>query len=345
MPELHHNERLVINELIDKGVFTSTPLPAMTKTTVEAILAVRKPRVQRRITAYLKDLVGVGPQNYQENLVFTLGAPQLDAETVHVLLATLKAVINLPESQSSEELVVPTQTIVRQVRSEVVALDEKEIYRRITALFVDRFGLFTPDAPINQNSDLPQEVTEFWDINPDFNYVAQCLVDDLQNQIDRPPLTAVQRVNRALLTKQFIRNKSGEPNAPDNQLWETLQEHKAEIAAQWAQLQRFNLECGETYALLLDTQRQPVTARAFVVAIAVAKKLGVGVPVAKLNDAIRQVIPSILGKNSVTPTEVKRTLLTNSLIIERNGFYTPTALVTRFDVATANEEDVVHANQ
>lgn len=340
MAELQQNERLVINQLIDHGVFTSTPVKGMTKVTIAAIQSVKRPLVQQRINTYLKDLVGTGPENYQENLVFLMGKPKLDAETVHVLLATLKAVINLPEMQQmTSNCVVPTETIVRQVHSEVVLLDEKEIYRRITALFVDRFNLFTPDAPISQSSELPQEVTEFWDINPDFNYVAQCIVDDLSRQANQLSLTPVQEVNRALLIHQYI-SKSRQP-----ELWQTLQTHKQVIADQWAQLQRYDLECGATYALLLDTQRQPVTARAFVVAIAVAQQLGVGVPLADLNDEIRKVTPQVLGKNSVTPTEVKRALLINGLVRQHNGFYVPTALVSRFEVATANEEDVVHADE
>lgn len=345
MPELHHNERLVINQLLDQGVFTSTPTRGMTKTKVEAIEAVRRPPVQQRINAYLKDLVGIGPQNYQENFVFLLGRPQLDAETVHVLLATLKAVINLPESQQRETLVVPALTIVRQVHSEVVNLEEREIYRRITSLFVDRFGLFVPDVPINKTSDLPQEVTEYWDINPDFNYVAQCIVDDLEKRAEHPSLTAVQRVNRALLTRQFIYDRAQDRPGARDELWEALQQNKEKIADQWSKLQRFDLEVGQHYALLLDNQRQPVTARAFVVAIAVAQQLGAGVPVEQLTAEIKRVMPSVIGDQEVVPTEVKKTLLTNELIEEHNGYYVPTRLVQRFAVATANEEDVVHANQ
>jgi len=340
MPELHHNERLIINQLIDQGVFTSTATRQMMKQTVEAIQALKRPQVQQRVTTYLRDLVGMGPENYQENLIFLLGAPQLEPETVHVLLATLKAVINLPEMQAHTERIVPVQTIVRQVHSEVVELEEKEVLRQITALFVDRFKLFVSDAPEVQNSELPQEVTEFWDVSPDFNFVAQCMVDYLQHQHDARILSPVQRVNRALLTRQFISQRR------DPQLWEILQANKETIATQWAQLQRFDFECGETYALLLDRNRRPVTSRAFVVAIAVAQHLvGVGVPTADLNRVIQEVTPLVIGKNVVNSTEVKKALLINSLIFEDSGFYRATALVRRFDVAINNEEDAIHATE
>jgi len=267
MPELHHNERLIINQLIDQGIFTSTATRQTMKQTAEAIQALKRPQVQQRVSTYLRDLVGMGPENYQENLIFLLGAPKLESETVHVLLATLKAVINLPEMQAHTERIVPVQTVVRQVHSEVVSLDEKEVLRQITALFVDRFKLFIPDEPEVQNSEVAQEVTEFWDISPDFNFIAQCMVDYLQQQHDARILSPVQRVNRALLTRQYISKRH------DSQLWAIVQANKEVIAAQWAQLQRFDFECGETYALLLDRNRRPVTSRAFVVAIAVANLL------------------------------------------------------------------------
>lgn len=339
MPELHHNERLIINQLLDQSLFTSTIQSGMTNRTKEAIQALKRPQVQQRVNTYLRDLVGVVPENYQENLVFLFGQPQLAPETVHLLLATLKTVINLPEMQPGAERIVATQTIVRLVHSEVVTLDEREILRQLNDLFVDRFKLFIPDTPEIQSSEITQEVTEFWDVSPDFNYVAQCIVDYLQQQRQTPELTADQKVNRALLIQQFI----GRQTQPDS--WQTLQEHRDRIAEQWRQLQRFDLEIGNNYALLLDTTRQPVTARAFVVAIAVAQQLGVGVPTDQLNDLIRQITPTVIGKNQVNPTEVKKALLANSLVVEAHGFYSPTVLVQRFDVATKDEEGALHATE
>ncbi|WP_259681559.1 hypothetical protein [Lactiplantibacillus pentosus] len=70
MPELHHNERLIINQLLDQSLFTSTIQSGMTNRTKEAIQALKRPQVQQRVNTYLRDLVGVVPENYQENLVF-----------------------------------------------------------------------------------------------------------------------------------------------------------------------------------------------------------------------------------------------------------------------------------
>lgn len=339
MPELHQNERLIINQLIDQSVFTSTLQKNMTNRTKEAIHALKRPQVQQRVNTYLRDLVGVLPENYQENLVFLFGRPKLESETVHLLLATLKTVINLPEMQPGASRIVSTQTIVRLVHSEVVALDEREVLRQITHLFVDRFKLFIPDTPEVQNNEITQEVTEFWDISPDFNYVAQAIVDYLTQQRLAPDLTPVQMVNRALLVQQYV-SRTQQPD-----LFQSLVDHRDTIAAQWQQLQRFDLEVGEDYGLLLDKTRQPVTARAFVVGIAVAQQLGIGLPDNELNQLIRTVAPTIIGKSTVNPTEVKKTLLANSLVEEKDGFYHPTALIKRFDVATENEEDAVHATE
>lgn len=45
MPELHQNERLIINQLIDQSVFTSTLQKNMTNRTKEAIHALKRPQV------------------------------------------------------------------------------------------------------------------------------------------------------------------------------------------------------------------------------------------------------------------------------------------------------------
>lgn len=164
-------------------------------------------------------------------------------------------------------------------------------------------------------------------------------MDYLTQQRPIPDLTPVQMVNRALLIQQYV-SRTRQPN-----LFQTLVDHRDAIAAQWRQLQRFDLEVGENYALLLDTMRQPVTARAFVVGIAVAQQLGIGLPDNELNQLIRAITPTIIGKNSVNPTEVKKALLANSLVEEKDGFYHPTALIKRFDVATKDEEDAVHATE
>lgn len=338
MSELRQSDQLIINALIDRGVFTRTAGPQMTKADETAIQALKRPQTQQRINHYLKELVGMPPANYQENLVWFIGQPQLPIETVHVLLATLKAVINLPEAQQDTERIVNVKTIVRQVHSEVTELDEREVQRQITNLFVNRYHLFIPDAPVVSANDIVQKVTEFWDINPDFNSVSQCLVDQLQ-QSTALQLTDNQRVNRALLERQFI-SAEGDP-----ELWQILQAHQATIVNQWQQLGRFNLECSQTYALLLDMTRRPVTARTFVVAIAVAHQLGVGVPVSEINAVIHRVMPSVLGEQTVSLPEVKKAMLDNGLAVISHDFYCQTALTSRFAVATNPEERVVHATE
>ncbi|MFT8397357.1 MAG: hypothetical protein ABF676_03080 [Schleiferilactobacillus harbinensis] len=65
MAELQSSERLIINQLFDHSVFTSTVTPDMTHATVDAINALKRPAVQKKITSYLNDLVGMGPDNYQ----------------------------------------------------------------------------------------------------------------------------------------------------------------------------------------------------------------------------------------------------------------------------------------
>jgi len=332
MSNLRATERLIINQLMDHGIFTSTITPQTTGTTADAINALKRTVTQQRLNSYFKNLLGVVPDNYQENLLFLFGDKRLEPESVHVLLATIKAVINLPELQNAQsDRVVPTQTIIRQVHSEVVELDEKEIRRRITHLFVDRFALFVPDMPELGPSDQTQEVEDYWDISPDFNYVAQCLVNHLQAGESAQPTTPMQRVNRALLNKRYL--------SRDSKPWPELLVHKAEIAEQWAQLERFELECGDDYALLLDRTHQPSKAKPFVVAIAVARSLGVGLPIDKLVPRIHLIIRQIFPEEQVGISLVKQALTDNALITEENGYVSPTPIAKRFVMRTVLEQD------
>lgn len=332
MSELRATERLIVNQLFDHGIFTSTITPQTTGTTVDAINALKRPVTQQRLNSYFKNLLGVVPDNYQENLLFLFGDKRLDAESVHILLATIKAVINLPELQNTQsDRVVPTQTIIRQVHSEVVALDEKEIRRQIVALFVDRFALFTPDMPELGPSDQTLEVEDYWDISPDFNYVDQCLVNHLQAGENAQPATAQQRVNRALLNRRYLSRQS--------KLWPELLLHKEAIAEQWAQLDRFELECGDNYALLLDKTRQPSRAKPFVVAIAVANSLGVGLPTDQLVPRIHLLIRQIFPDTNVVISQVKQAMKEYALVKEENGYVSPTPLTSRFVMKTMVEQD------
>lgn len=265
---LRQTEQLIINQLLDRNVFTSRPSRKASQAQQKAVQALKQTVTQQHINYYLNDLLGSRPENFQENLVLLLGAQRESATAVHVLLATLKAIINLPELQGDRtDRVVLAQSVIQQVHSEVVELDEGTIHREITRLFVDRFKLLTPDAPAYLPSEADQEITEYWDVDPNFNLVAQAMVNRLRHRQETPPLTMRQRINRALLTHHYLTPQT----AP--QLWPELLANRAALAQQWAELDRFDLECGDGYALLLDKTRQPSQAKPTVVAIAVARAI------------------------------------------------------------------------
>lgn len=333
MAELHITDQLIINELFDHNVFSSATTRQMTKVRVDAVNSLKRPLTQQRIGAYLKNLIGVSPENFQENLVLMFGEQTLDEDTVHVLLATLKAVINLPSLQNNQVgHVIETQALVRQVRSEVVNLDEKEIQRLMTHLFVDRLGLFKSDYMEQQPDDQTDTVVEYWDIDQNFNSVAQGIVNQLQTD-ERPKLTPIQQINRKLLQNSFVNRKQLGP------LWNELMENKVAIAAQWIQTGRFILECADNYALLLDTKRQPSVAKPFVLAIAVAHSLKVGVPEDQLNQRIHEVADQKFPEFALNISAVKQELFENQLVRNNHGFIVPTTLSNRFEVGTESERD------
>ncbi|WP_338231444.1 hypothetical protein [Companilactobacillus muriivasis] len=322
---LSNLERLIVNQLIDTGLFTSSPVKP-TKEMTDAIMALKKTVVQNRVNNYLKDLIGITPENIQENLLLTLGSEDESAETVHVLLATLKAVINLPELQNgSGDRDVLTQTIVRQVRSEVVDLDEKEVQRLITKLFVERFKLFTEDRPDVAQSEQTQEITEYWNVSPDFNLVAQAIVNQLTNK-QTPDLTDIQRVNRALLINRHISPKVSP------YLWEVLLDNKDKIFEQWENLERFDLECGDDYALLLDRKLQKAKSKPAVVAISVAHSIHSGISEAEFNQLIKDSINKLFPTNDIGVGNVKESLSKLDLIKIKNDFVYPAPIVKRFAI-------------
>ncbi|NLR10311.1 MULTISPECIES: hypothetical protein [Lactobacillaceae] len=332
MSTLYGTEQLILNELFDHSIFTSTITSKTTQARAEAINALKRPATQQRLNAFFRDLVGVIPSNFQENLVFLPGEKWLSPEAVHILLATLKAVINLPELQNTQlDRVVDVRTIVRQVHSEVVELDEKEIRRQIIALFVQRLGLFAADEPEAgpDGDDQAQEVEEYWDVSPDFNFIAQCLVNQLQETQQLPALTAVQRVNRALLNQRYL--------AASSRLWPDLVAHKAAIAEQWRQTNRFVLECGDDYALLLDERRTPSTAKPFVIAVGVARSLGVGIPADRLTARIHQIAEQVLPGYAINVSLVKEALHDNALARFQDGYIMATPLVHRFAMHTTDK--------
>ncbi|WP_049150775.1 hypothetical protein, partial [Lacticaseibacillus rhamnosus] len=272
-------------------------------------------------------------ENFQENLLFLLGTEKLSPVQVHVLLATVKTIINEPELQNNQaDRAIATQKIVRQVHSEVTELDERELLRTIDALFVKRFGLFTPDRLEDDSENVPAEIDDYWEVHPDFNEFAQNLVNYLVNTQTPEELSEIQKVNRVLLTEQFMSPKA------NPQLWSTLAVNKQEIAEQWAQGGRFVLEIGDRYALLLDTQRQPSVAKPYLVALAVAHQLGAGVAAADLTALIRKVTEEIFSGFTIQPSQVKAALLENDLMVSQDDYWLPTPIVERFLVT--QEEDI-----
>ncbi|RXT58361.1 hypothetical protein [Lacticaseibacillus chiayiensis] len=327
MAKITKLDQLVINELLDHGVFTTTPLPAATQISRAAINELKKPSVQQRLSYYFKNMFGVSPQNFQENLFFMIGAENLSQVAVHVLLATVKTIINEPELQSNlEDRAIPTQKIVRQVHSEVTELDERDLLRMIDALFVKRFGLFTPDRLEEGAENVPAEIDDYWEIHPDFNEFAQNLVDYLTNEQTRPILNDVQKVNRFLLTEQFMSPKT------TPRLWPVLVAHKEAIAEQWAQGGRFVLEVGDQYALLLDQQRQPSVAKPYLAALVVAHKLGAGVAADELTGLIKSVTVELFPGFTIQPSQVKAALLENDLMRDQDNYWVSTPIVARFRV-------------
>jgi len=321
--KLFNSERLIINQLIDTGLFANS-MKSFSKEMAEATESLKKTIVQQKVNNYLHDLIGIYPESIQEILLLLIGSEFESPETVHVLLATLKAVINLPELQDERtDRDVLTQTIVRQVHSEVTDLDEREIHRLITTLFVDRFKLFTLDHPEFIDSEHNQEISEYWNVDPNFNLIAQGIVDQLTSK-NNIVLNDTQRVNRALLIHRYISAK----RSP--YLWDILLNKKDKIAEQWDNLDRFYLECGDGYALLLDKKRQQVKSKPAVVAIEVAHRIHSGISESELNQEIKVIAKEFFPNSNIGLSLVKDALNDFGLINIRNGFVFPTPIIARF---------------
>lgn len=325
--QLNNSERLIVNQLIDNGLFTSNPFKP-TKEVLNAVKTLRQTRNQQRVNNYIKDLLGILPENIQENLLLIFGKEFESPENVHVLLATLKTIINLPELQSNpNDRSVLTQVVIRQVNSEVVDLDEKEIGSIITEIFVDRFKLFTVDHPELSQSESNQEIVEYWHISPDFNTVAQAIINHLTvNSYNKEDISIQQKINQQLLAEKYI-NSHRSP-----QLWLYLREHKDDIAEQWASLDRFDLEVGDGYALLLDKKRKQVKSRTGVVAIAVARSMHTGFSLDDLTNSIKNQTTKLFPETYISPSEIKNALIDFGLISIRNGYVYPTPLIQRFAI-------------
>lgn len=333
MANLKNSDRLVINELLDTGIFAShAQRPSADRQ--RAVDELKLPSTKRRLNSYLKGLIGTAPRNYQQNLLLMLGSQRMDTFSVHVLVATMKAVINEPSLQNGgDDRVIEVSRIVRQVASVVREADEREIVREINTLFVDRLGLFVPDAAPG-NSQTEGFINDFWDVNPSFTQVARCLVDEIKTQNNAPDgLELLQQVNRALLTHAYLSPES----TPHT--WELLQAYREEIAAQWDELGRYRLECGQEYALLLDTRRHPSESRPYIVAMAVAHSLGVGIPEKDLTARIRQLTRQLFGDNPVQPSTVKDALFESHLAQRKDDYVIPTPIVRRYKVTVEDDND------
>ncbi|BDZ29596.1 hypothetical protein MH1LPH_00620 [Lactiplantibacillus brownii] len=115
-------------------------------------------------------------------------------------------------------------------------------------------------------------------------------------------------------------------------------QNRTEIAEQWAQLGRFDLELGDDYALLLDTQRTPSEAKPFIIAIVVAHALGnAGIREAELTALIKKMMAGMPAVSNVTTTQVKQALADYDLVTKADGFISPTPLVARFQVKPEEE--------
>lgn len=333
MATLYQTERTIINELIDSGVFTSTITSETKRGQKLAVYALQKPATQQRINATFKTMFGEAPQNFQENLLFLSGAKSLTAVEIHVLLATCKAVINAPELQGvTADRVIACVSLVTTVNSEVTEIDERKVRKLITKLFVDRFKLFTVDRPVESEEETASEVEECWDVVPDFTNFVECLVGWLRADRTKQDPTDIQRVNRHLLQHRYLDAKQ----SPE--LWVILAQNKIVIESQWRDLQRFYLECGDQYALLLDDFRKPSESRQFYAAIRVAQSLGSGLPIAKYHHRIKTVWQQLYPDATVNLSLVKKTIIDAALATEVNSYMVATPLAKRYVIPTKKED-------
>lgn len=334
MIELHANERFIIERLLERGVFTSTVTSDMLKNEAEAIQTFKRPQTKKRITEYLYEVFGLVPNFYQDNLVFLPGFQYMGPDEVHVFLATLKTVINEPSLQFGDDArVVATQTVIRQVRSEVVDLSETMIFRLIRKLFVDRFKLFTPERLEGSTTDQDVVIEEYWSVNPDFTSFSQCVVDSLQTQ-QSAELNGRQQVIQALMERPFL-----SPKATPKE-WSLLMRYKKEVAESLQPLLRFELEVGAEYALLLDRKRQRINSKPYTVALAVARSLEIGIPEEQLNHRIHEVNQRLFNNsNEVAIGLVREALFDNGLAIIMGHNVVPTAIADRFAVQIREDEE------
>ncbi len=332
MVELESTEKLIINELLDHEIFTSTPGPRTTKLQASAIHSFQQGYKQRRVYHFFQQLIGTQPLNFGNNLLLMIGPNTLADPEKHVFLATLKAIISSPQMDGLEsDMVIDSPSVIHQVQSEVAELDETAIFRIIDDLFVKRFGLFTPDYPEGDEANQSELIDPFWDINPGFISITHELITYLTDQQDTNELTPCQRVNRVLLRERYLTPQK------HRELWLQLLENKADLLASWAPLDRFRLECGEDYAVLLDGQQKKSEAKPFVVAIALANSIKESLPKTQFTAAVRQTTNRLFPGRTVSSSDVKRCLLENAMLIERGPYFEKTPVAKRF-LATRDQD-------
>lgn len=334
MAKLTKAERTVIEQLLTHGVFTGTKTDDMKAGALAARDAYQRPEGQRRINGWFNQIFGRTPFSFQDNWVWLMGPHQLSSDEITVLLATLKAVINTPAAQGVEsDRVIEARPVIASVQTVAPNLSDKEVGKLIDELFVQRFQLLTPDNPVDvENTASSQFVNEYWDVSVDFVAIAQLLVQAMQDSLDAPTDTASaqQQVNTYLLKHRYMDKSAGN-------LWTTLLQQKAQISAAWQPLERFYLEVGDDYAVLLDGDRRQLSSRQYFIALAVARSLTSGLPDDLLGTRIKQLARQLYPKANVNQTQVKDELRLNSLAKIEHGSWVATPLAQRFAITLEDD--------
>lgn len=323
--ELGSTEKLIINQLIDHEVFTSTPEPQTTNKKRQAIEAFKQAYKQRRVHDFFEELIGEQPFNYGNNLLLLMGSGNLTSAQKHVFLATLRAVISSPQMDGLDsDMVIDSQSIIQQVHSEVFELNETEIYAIINDLFVERFGLFTPDYPEGNEQSQSEIMDPFWDINPDFISITHEFIAYISHSSDEQQVSIRHEINRELLNRRFISPQTS------GRLWRGVQENKEQLMSDWKPLERFRLECGDDYAILLDGQQKKSEAKPLIVAIAYANLLHNRILKTDLSAETRKVAKEIFPGRTINPSDVKKCLIDNALVLDKGDYYQRTPVASRF---------------
>ncbi|MCH4164405.1 MAG: hypothetical protein LKF37_06420 [Lentilactobacillus diolivorans] len=326
MIELDNTDRYIVNQLIDRELFTAIPGPKATKLQINAVHTFQNGYKQRRVANFFQTLIGTSPLNFGNNLVLMIGPNELDDQVKHVLLATLKVIISSPQMDGLEsDMVIDSPSVIHQVQSEVTELDEQRIYEIIDGIFVKRFGLLTPDYPEGSVTTVQTEIMDpFWDIDPSFISITHEFIHYLTHQSDMESLTTIQQLNRILLQQRFFTPRQRP------KLWAWLIENKVQLSKDWQPLNRFRLEVGNDYAVLLDSQQHKREAKPFIVAIALANKMGATLAKTAFPKQVRQVAKDLFPGRTINASDVKKGLLENALVLDKGDYFERTPVAKRF---------------